>query len=316
MSDPGAAGPGVAKGERRAADRDVPPWLTRLLSSRGIGPALPALLYLIVFLVIPLALLFSYAFITVDRGEVVPDSFSLSHYADALRDDLFWRIAWRSFWVGALSTLICLLLAYPLAYVYTELGPVARKLLLVAVIAPLLTSALVRTYAWLVILGGRRGLLNTVLLELDLVERPLRILNTDWSVLIGMTQIHLPFMVLPLIAVLASRDREVEAASLNLGASRIETFLRVTLPLSVPGIVAGTALVFALSYTNFIIPQLLGGGNYTTLAVQVYEFVVVILDWTKGAVRASLLLASCFVFVLAINWLGQRATRWVEAREP
>ena len=146
--------------------------------------------------------------------------------------------------------------------------------------------------------------MNTVLIELDLVERPLRILNTDWSVLIGMTQIHLPFMILPLIAVLVAREVEIENASLNLGAGRVRTFFRVTLPLSVPGIVAGTALVFALSYTNFIIPQLLGGGNYTTLAVQVYEFVVVILDWTKGAVRATLLLGSCFVFVLLIVWAG------------
>ena len=285
-----------------------------MLSSRGIGPAVPALVYLLVFMVIPFGFLFSFAFLTVDRGEVVPWSFSLEHFGSALRDWLFWRIAWRSFWVGVVSTAICLLLAYPLAYLYTSLGSVARKLLLVAVIAPLLTSALVRTYAWIVILGGRRGLVNTLLLELDLVERPLRILNTDWSVLIGMTQIHLPFMILPLIAVLVAREVEIENASLNLGAGRVRTFFRVTLPLSVPGIVAGTALVFALSYTNFIIPQLLGGGNYTTLAVQVYEFVVVILDWTKGAVRATLLLGSCFVFVLLIVWAGRVATRWTEAR--
>ena len=303
-----AAGPA---GARRLFEH---PLVLAMLSSRGIGPAVPALIYLVVFMVVPFGFLFSFAFLTVDRGEVVPWSFSLEHFGSALGDWLFWRIAWRSFWVGVVSTALCLLLAYPLAYLYTTLGSVARKLLLVAVIAPLLTSALVRTYAWIVILGGRRGLVNTVLIELDLVDRPLRILNTDWSVLIGMTQIHLPFMILPLIAVLVAREVEIENASLNLGAGRVETFFRITLPLSVPGIVAGTALVFALSYTNFIIPQLLGGGNYTTLAVQVYEFVVVILDWTKGAVRASLLLGSCFVFVLLIVWAGRVATRWTEAR--
>ena len=307
-SAPPAAG---AAGARRLFEH---PLVLAMLSSRGIGPAVPALVYLVVFMVVPFGFLFSFAFLTVDRGEVVPWSFSLEHFGSALGDWLFWRIAWRSFWVGVVSTALCLLLAYPLAYLYTSLGSVARKLLLVAVIAPLLTSALVRTYAWIVILGGRRGLVNTVLVELDLVERPLRILNTDWSVLIGMTQIHLPFMILPLIAVLVAREVEIENASLNLGAGRIRTFFRVTLPLSVPGVVAGTALVFALSYTNFIIPQLLGGGNYTTLAVQVYEFVVVILDWTKGAVRATLLLGSCFVFVLLIVWAGRVATRWTEAR--
>ena len=303
-----------ADGSARARRLFEHPLVLAMLSSRGIGPAVPALVHLVVFMVVPFGFLFSFAFLTVDRGEVVPWSFSLEHFGSALGDWLFWRIAWRSFWVGVVSTALCLLLAYPLAYLYTSLGSVARKLLLVAVIAPLLTSALVRTYAWIVILGGRRGLANTVLLELGLVDRPVRILNTDWSVLIGMTQIHLPFMILPLIAVLVAREVEIENASLNLGAGRVRTFFRVTLPLSVPGIVAGTALVFALSYTNFIIPQLLGGGNYTTLAVQVYEFVVVILDWTKGAVRAVLLLGSCFVFVLLIVWAGRVATRWTEAR--
>lgn len=290
------------------------PWVRTLMSGQGIGPALPATIYLVVFLVIPLSLLFSFAFLTVERSVVVPGSLSLSHFAEALGDDLFWKIAWRSFWVGALSTILCLLLAYPVAYLYTRLGSLQRQLLLVAVVAPLLTSALVRTYAWIVILGGRRGLLNSILLGLDIVDRPLRILNTDWGVLIGMTQIHLPFMILPLIAVLVSREADIESASMNLGASRLQTFFKITLPLSVPGITAGVALVFALSYTNFIIPQLLGGGNYTTLAVQVYEFIVVILDWTKGAVRASLLLLSCFVFVFLITWAGHRATRWSEGR--
>lgn len=308
----------LAPTERRGGGRPLDwherPWARELLSGRGVGPALPATIYLLVFLVIPLGLLFSFAFLTVERSVVVPGSFSWSHFAEALSDDLFWKIAWRSFWVGALSTLLCLLLAYPVAYLYTRLAPLQQKLLLVAVVAPLLTSALVRTYAWIVILGGRRGLLNSVLINLDIIDRPLRLLNNDWGVLIGMTQIHLPFMILPLIAVLVARQGEIEKASWNLGASHVQTFLRVTLPLSVPGITAGVALVFALSYTNFIIPQLLGGGNYTTLAVQVYEFIVVILDWTKGSVRASLLLVSCFVFVFLISWAGHRATRWSEGR--
>jgi ABC-type spermidine/putrescine transport system permease subunit I len=164
----------------------------------------------------------------------------------------------------------------------------------------------------MVILGGRRGVVNAILLEFDLVSRPIRFLYSDFSVILGMTQIHLPFMILPLITVLSARDRSLEQVSLNLGASRVRTFFGIILPLSVPGIVAGFALVFAISYTNFIVPQLLGGGNYTTLAVQVYEFIVVILDWNKGAVLAFLLLTSCFVFVLGINYVGNWAMRWRE----
>ncbi|MFN7191193.1 MAG: ABC transporter permease, partial [Rhodospirillales bacterium] len=178
---------------------------------------------------------------------------------------------------------------------------------------PLLTSALVRAYAWIVILGGRRGLVNQTLLSLGLIDQPLRILNTDWAVLIGMTQIHLPFMILPLLAVLAERDRRLEEASLNLGASQTGTFFRVVVPMSVPAIFAGLALVFAVSYTNFIVPQLLGGGSYSTLAVQVYEQTIVVLDWTRGAVLATILLSTCFAFVLAIVAFGNRLARWNES---
>ncbi len=283
--------------------------------TRGIGPALPAIVYLVVFLVLPLGFLFSFAFLSVERGEVQAGSFSFLHFRETLSDPLFWRVAWRSFWVGVVATLLCLLLGYPVAYLYSELrSPLARQLLLVAVVAPLLTSAIVRTYAWLVILGGRYGLINSMLIDLGLITRPLRILNTDYAVIIGMTQVHLPFMILPLIAALAGRDRSLEDASLALGASRVRTFWRVTLPLSIPGIAAGSAIVFALSYTNFIVPQLLGGGNYATLALQVYEYIIVILDWTEGAVRATLLLVSCFFFVFLITWAGNRAMRWTEAR--
>jgi ABC-type spermidine/putrescine transport system permease subunit I len=285
-------------------------WVRRLAHGRGVWPAVPAVAYLVVMLVLPMGVLLAFGFLTIERGRIVPDSFTLAHYRRILADPLSWLLFWRSFWLGTVTTLLCLVLGYPVAYLYGALGSFGRKCLLVAVISPLLTSALVRTYAWLVILGGRRGLLNTLLLGLGIVDTPVRILNTDWAVLIGMTQIHLPFMILPLIAALASRDRALEEASLNLGASRVATFVRVVVPLSLPGIAAGTALVFALSYTNFIIPQLLGGGNYSTVAVRVYEQTIVILDWATGAVLAALLLGSCFVFVFLITWAASRAMAW------
>lgn len=285
----------------------------RMLSRGGLWPALPAIVFLTVFFAMPLAVLFAFGFVTIERGVVQPGTFTFQYFTDTLSDDLFWKVWWRSFWVGTVSTVLCLFLAYPLAYVYTLVGRVWQTVILVVTISPLLTSALVRTYAWLVILGGRRGVINSMLIELDLIERPIRFLFSDFAVIVGMTQIHLPFMILPLITVLSARDRTLEQASLGLGASRTETFFRVVLPVSLPGIVAGFALVFAISYTNFIIPQLLGGGNYTTLAVRVYEFIVVILDWNKGAVLAFLLLASCFLFVLGITYLGNLAMRWSEA---
>ena len=275
-------------------------------------PAVPALAYLLVFMLLPIGTLLLFGFLTIERGRIVSGSLTFEPMLRALGDGLVWRLMWRSFWVAATSSVLALLLAYPVAYLFAEARGGWRTLILVAVISPLLTSALVRAYAWIVILGGRRGIVNQALMGLGLVDQPLRILGTDWAVLIGMTQIHLPFMILPLLAVLAERDRRIEEASLNLGASRTGTFFRVTVPLSLPAITAGLALVFAVSYTNFIVPQLLGGGGYATLAIQVYEQTVVVLDWTRGAVLATLLLATCFAFVLAIVAAGNRAARWAE----
>jgi len=290
------------------------PWLGRVLYGGGFWPAAPAVLFLLVFLVAPMATLLAFGFVTIERGRVVGDSFTLEHLVRALNDPLVWRLTWRSVYVAVISTIATLILAYPVAYLFSQTSGIRRTLILVAVISPLLTSALVRAYAWLVILGGRRGIVNQTLLQLGLIDEPLRILNTDWAVVIGMTQIHLPFMILPLLAVLSARDRRLEEASYNLGAGRVATFFRVVVPISAPAIFAGLALVFAVSYTNFIVPQLLGGGNYATLAVQVYEQTVVVLDWTRGAVLATILLSSCFLFVFLIVGAGARLSRWSEAR--
>ncbi len=282
------------------------------LTSSGFAPVLPAVAYLVLFMVLPIGTLLLFGFVNIERGRIVSDSFTLQPMMSALNDPLVWRLMWRSFWVAVVSTVCTLVLAYPVAYVYGEVRGMWRTLLLVAIVSPLLTSALVRAYAWLVILGGRRGIVNQALMSMGIVDEPLRLLNTDLAVLIGMTQIHLPFMILPLLAVLSERDRRLEEASLNLGASRVGTFFRVTVPMSMPAIIAGLALVFAVSYTNFIVPQLLGGGSYSTLAVQVYEQTIVVLDWTRGAVLATLLLGTCFAMVFLIVGLGARITRWNE----
>lgn len=283
---------------------------TRFRTGQGIWPAVPAFAFLTVFFILPMAVLLSFGFTEIERGEIQDGGFTLRFLTMTLQDDLFWWVWWKSFYIGVLSTALCFLLAYPLAYLYSESGRRMRLFILILTISPLLTSAIVRTYAWLVILGGRRGVVNATLIELGVISRPIRMLNTDFAVIMGMTQVHLPFMVLPLITVLAARDRNMEAASLGMGASRLSTFFKVTLPLSTPGIVAGLTIVFALSYTNFIIPQLLGGGGFTTLAVQVYEQIVVVLNWSRGAMLALLLLSSCFVFILFIGLVGNRVMHW------
>jgi ABC-type spermidine/putrescine transport system permease subunit I len=212
------------------------------------------------------------------------------------------------------TTILCLLLGYPVAYLFLIGGPWVRRLILVLTIAPILTSGIVRTYAWLVILGGR-GVLNMALIEIGLIDRPLRIINTHWAVLIGMVQIHLPVMILPLIAVMSRHDRRLEEASANLGASRLGTLRHVILPLSAPGIGTGCALVFTLSYTTFVVPQLLGGGNYLNAATMIYEQVVYSLEWSKGSVTALILMVTCLMVLIAIALVTNRFTRWTKGRE-
>jgi putative spermidine/putrescine transport system permease protein len=290
--------------------------LDKLLSGRGIWPAVPAILVLMVVAVIPFVILLSLGFsdVTVERGNIVSQTFTLDFLRTALSDPLYWTTFRRSMTLALTTTALCFAFGYPVAYLYLIGGKWTRRIILVLCIAPLLTSGIVRTYAWLVILGGR-GVLNSALIDIGLIDRPLRIINTHWAVLIGMAQIHLPVMILPLIAVMSRHDRRLDEASANLGATRLGTLWRVILPLSVPGIGTGAALVFTLSYTTFVVPQLLGGGNYLNAATMIYEQVVYSLEWSKGSVSALLLMVSCLVVLVAIAMITNHFTRWTKGRD-
>jgi len=287
-----------------------------LLSGRGIWPAVPAIIVLMVVAVIPFVILLSLGFsdIEIARGDIVSQTFSLEHLTKALTDPLYWITFQRSLSLAMSTTVLCVLFGYPVAYLFLTGGKWTKRLILILTIAPLLTSGIVRTYAWLVILGGR-GVVNQTLMGLGLIDQPLRIMNTHWAVLIGMVQIHLPVMILPLIAVMSRHDRQIVEAAENLGASRLGTLRTVILPLSVPGIGTGAALVFTLSYTTFVVPQLLGGGNYLNAATMIYEQVVFSLEWSKGSVSSLLLMVSCLVVLVAIALITNRFTRWTKGRE-
>ncbi|XWN31094.1 MAG: ABC transporter permease [Devosia sp.] len=290
--------------------------LDKLVSGRGIWPAVPAIVVLMVVAVVPFAILLSLGFsdIVVSRGAIVSQTFSLDHLTNALSDSLYWTTFYRSMTLALSTMALCLLFGYPAAYLFLIGSPWVRRLILILVIAPLLTSGIVRTYAWLVILGGR-GVVNSALTDIGLIERPLRIVNTHSAVLIGMVQIHLPVMILPLIAVMSRHDRRLDEASANLGASRLYTLRKVILPLSAPGIGTGCALVFTLSYTTFVVPQLLGGGNYLNAATMIYEQVIFSLDWSKGSVSSLILMTTCLIVLVAIALITNIFTRWTKGRD-
>jgi len=285
----------------------------KLLSGRGIWPAVPAIVVLAIVAVIPFAVLLSLGFsdVVTSRGAIVSQEFSLRHLTAALADPLYWTTFQRSITLAITTTLICMLLGFPVAYLYLIGGTWTRRIILILTIAPILTSGIVRTYAWIVILGGR-GVVNQTLMSLGLIDVPIRIINTPTAVLIGMVQIHLPVMILPLIAVMSRHDRRLDEASANLGATRLGTLRHVILPLAAPGLGTGAALVFTLSYTTFVVPQLLGGGNYLNAATMVFEQVVYALEWNKGAVTAVILMATCLAGLIVIAGLTNLATRWTK----
>jgi putative spermidine/putrescine transport system permease protein len=282
-----------------------------LLSGRGVWPAVPAIIALFVVAVIPFGVLLSLGFsdIVVSRGTILSQEFSLKHLNEALGDQLYWTTFYRSFTLALTTTTLCIFLGFPVAYLFLIGSPWIRRVILVLTIAPILTSGIVRTYAWIVILGGR-GVINNQLIWMGLIDQPLRIINTHWAVLIGMVQIHLPIMILPLIAVMSRHDPKLDEASANLGASRLATLRHVILPLSAPGLGTGAALVFTLSYTTFVVPQLLGGGNYLNAATMIFEQVVYALEWNKGAVTAVILMTTCLMALVVIAALTNVSTRW------
>ncbi len=272
--------------------------------------AAPALGYLIIFLAVPLLLLFAFGLVDIRGGRVVPGSWTLDHYASVLSDPFYYRIFFRTFWMGLGATVFCLIFGYPVAYLFTRVSPAARQVLLVLVLTPLLTNAVVRTFGWMIILGGQKGLINIMLMRLGLVQEPVKILYTMTGVLIGLTQIQLPFMILPIIAALEGQDRSLRDAAAGLGASWVQTFFHVIIPLSLPGVLTGSALVFVISYTNFAVPALLGGGSFAVIPTFIFEQISALLQWNSGAVLASLLLLTAMIMLWLFNRLSARLLRW------
>jgi putative spermidine/putrescine transport system permease protein len=272
---------------------------TSLRGVREIWLMLPALVLLVFAFAAPLALILPPSF-------VVDGTLTTHHYEGVLGDSYYWTVIARSFWLAFVSTAICLVLAYPVAYYLSRIvGPGMKRYVYMIVIAPLFTSAVIRAMAWIVILG-RRGLLNEGLQSLGLISAPLRILYTETAVIIGLVYILVPFMVLTVAAVLDNVDGTLEEAARDLGATPWGTFWRVTLPLSTPGVLAGSFLVFALCLSSYVTPALLGGGRNKVLSMLIFEQFVRVFNWPLGATIACVLLVSTLLLLWGHNRLLPR----------
>ena len=243
----------------------------------------PPLLWVAVFLLAPYALLFCYSFWSVSDAQVIVHSWNLKNYRDLLHVGMYLETLFRSMWIAARVTLFSLLLGYPLAYFVSFLAGKRKDLLYQLVIIPLWVSYLVRAYAWKTILGSD-GVLNTLLQYLHLTQHPLDfLLYSPFAVVLTLTHIYTPFAFLPIYASLEHIPRNLVEASHDLGASPLQTFWRVILPLSIPGVLAGATFAFVLSLGDFLAPLLLGGPSGIMISNIVVSLFGAAYNWPMGA---------------------------------
>jgi ABC-type spermidine/putrescine transport system permease subunit I len=268
---------------------------------RAVGSAIalsvPAMLLLLALFAVPLLRLLA---LSLQGG-------SLAAYERALTNELYLRVIFETFKIAAIVTLLTLALGYPVAYVMATSDRTWQLVGVAFVLLPFWTSILVRTYAWMVILG-RNGVLNRTLIGWGVIDSPLPLLNNLAGVLIGMVHVLLPYMILPVFNAVKKVDPNLVLAAEGLGAPRWRAFLRVTLPLTVNGVVAGVTLVFTLSLGFFITPALLGGGRVVMIANLIEEQVRELLNWAFAGALSAILL----VLTLAAFWGISRLarTRW------
>jgi ABC-type spermidine/putrescine transport system permease subunit I len=275
---------------------------------RYAGPALlvvPGLIFLTVMFLYPLAGL--------TARSVYEQGFTAEHYERMLTVPAYSKVLLNTVRIALLVTLICILLGYPLAYRLATVSPRWKVVLLICILVPFWTSLLVRTYGWMVILHPG-GLLNTLLLRLGLVTAPLELVHNTTGVLIGMTQIMLPYMVLPIAAVMERMDRSLVPAARGLGASPWKSFAWVFLPLSLPGVYAGSLLVFIISLGFFVVPAILGGTEDILIAQLIQFNLSTVLNWGFAtALGTVLLVITLLTYAAAARWLNLNAL-WGESR--
>jgi putative spermidine/putrescine transport system permease protein len=275
----------------------------------GLGLLSPLLLLLLFAFLLPVAALIPTSLRPYVAGTGIGEGLTFEHYAKALTDAFYLEIILRTVALGFVVTLLTLVVGYPLAYVLARSTSRWRHWLTLLVVFPLLLNLVVRTFGWIALLA-RRGLVNQWLIGLGLVEEPLRLMFNFTGLLIGLTHIFLPFMVLVLVAVIQNIPREVEDAARTLGAGFWAVFTRVTLPLSVPGILSGSILVFVLTISALVTPRLLGGPTYKVMSTLIYEQFLQLLNWPAGSAMAVVMT----LIVLALILLGTRLARRWEAR--
>ena len=268
----------------------------------------PAAIVVTIGIVLPIVILFRYSLNQYTPAKIMVDAFTIENYVKFFTDPFYLAVLFRTIRVAALCTLICVVLAFPMAYCLARTRSRFKNLLLMAVILPLFVGNAVRAAGWMVLFGNR-GFVNALLTEAGIAREPLQIMYTELAVVIGIIAVNLPFVVLTLQAVLEGIDRPIEEAALGLGAGPWRTFWHVILPLAMPGVIAGTILSFILAMNAYATPVLLGGPTFQMMGPTVYNQFAGLSNWPFGAALAFVLMAATLMLTVTSNWLAHRGYR-------
>jgi len=261
------------------------------------GYVLPLLLLMLALFILPIVLMLA-------RSVTQPE-WTIEHYQDLIETSVYLRVLGRTLQIAVITTIACALLGYPLAYWIRGLSPQRQVLAIALVVLPFWISILVRTYAWIVVLGNA-GVVNRVLLDLGLVTAPVAFLYNELGVVIGTTNVLLPFLVLPLFAAMVRIDDRLMQAAESLGASRATVFRRIFFPLSLPALAAGSILVFILTFGFFITPAILGGGRVPMVANALDLLINQFARWETAAALSTVMLVVTLACFAVSRWIGAR----------
>ena len=271
------------------------------LAIRGYSLSAPATALFVALLVVPLALTLVLSFNVFDYSlGVKSGTWTLHQYTVLFSDPYFYEIFWRTFWISALVTLLCVLIGVPEAYILSRMGTPWRSIFLIVILTPLLISVVVRAFGWSLLLGAD-GLVNQAIQALG--GRPMKLLYTPFAIIVALVHVMLPFMIIPVWTSLQKLDPAGEQAALSLGASHARVMRLVVLPQVMPGVLSGTLIVFGLSASSFAIPGLLGGRRLKMVATVVYDQYLSELNWPMGAAIAVVLLLANLLIMLSWNRL-------------
>ncbi|SMF77061.1 putative spermidine/putrescine transport system permease protein [Tistlia consotensis] len=265
----------------------------------------PALALFLALMVVPLVMTFVLSFHSFGFYTGIEPTFGLHNYLDVLGDSYFHEIFARTFGIALVTTLLCAAIGTPEAYILYRMRSRWRSALLLVVIGPLLISVVVRTLGWAILMGNR-GVINTALMNLELIDRPIKMMYTPGGIVIALVHVMVPFMVIAVWAALHRQDPATEQAAESLGAGPLTIFFRVVLPQAMPGVLSGSLIVFSLSASAFATPAILGGRRVKVVSTTVYDEFLNTLNWPLGAAIAILLLVAVLLVMVSYNRVVER----------